>query len=170
MDRHGTLTKLGFGALTCNSVLAIYRSRGDPSAVAFVAAAYAAIVLLFYFLRRFELAGRDQDRRRTKVAVWLLTTLLTVLFASRVAPLMPTIVGFGVWFMAAGTTVAGFKRAGQAADRGRIKAVVWVLMTILMAMFAGKVALLMPPLIAVLVWFMSTATFAGGFWAFFLSR
>lgn len=113
-DRHGFLTKLGFAALTCYSVLAIYRSRGEPGAVAFVAGAYAAIVLLFHSLRRFELAGH--------------------------------------------------------ADRGRIKAVVWVLTTLLTGMFAARVAPLMPPLVAVLVWSMSAATVAGGFWAFFISH
>uniref|UniRef100_I1PZJ3 Uncharacterized protein n=1 Tax=Oryza glaberrima TaxID=4538 RepID=I1PZJ3_ORYGL len=105
MDRHGALTKLGFGALTFNSALAIYRSRGDPATVAFVAGAYAAIVLLFYFLLRFE--RRRDDRGRTKVVVWVLTTLLTAMFAARVAPLMPPLVAFVVWAMAAGTSVAG---------------------------------------------------------------
>uniref|UniRef100_A0A0E0L7R9 Uncharacterized protein n=1 Tax=Oryza punctata TaxID=4537 RepID=A0A0E0L7R9_ORYPU len=107
VDRHGALTKLGFGALTCNSALAIYRSRGDPATVAFVGGAYAAIVLLFYFLLRFE-RRRREDGGRTKVAVWVLTTLLSAMFAARVAPLMPPLVAFVVWFLAAGTSVAGF--------------------------------------------------------------
>jgi hypothetical protein len=51
---HSLLTKLGFAALMGNSALAIYRSRDDPRAVAFVAGAYGGIVLLFHFLRRFE--------------------------------------------------------------------------------------------------------------------
>ncbi|KAL6861340.1 hypothetical protein ACP4OV_017040 [Aristida adscensionis] len=105
-DRHGVLTKLGFAALTCNSGLAVYRSGGDPGTAAFVAAAYAAIALLFYFLRRFERGVGD--RGRTKLAVWLLTTLLTAMFASRVAPLMPPAVGFLVWLMAAAAAGAGF--------------------------------------------------------------
>ncbi|KAF0910768.1 hypothetical protein E2562_004746 [Oryza meyeriana var. granulata] len=107
MDRHAVLTKLGLGALTCNSAVAIYRSRGDPATVAFVAGAYAAIVLLFYFLLRFERAGRG-DRGRAKAAVWVLTTLLTAMFAARIAPLMPPLVAYVVWFMAVGTAVAGF--------------------------------------------------------------
>jgi hypothetical protein len=51
---HSLLTKLGFAALMGNSALAIYRSRDDPHAVAFVAGAYGGIALLFHFLRRFE--------------------------------------------------------------------------------------------------------------------
>ncbi|GJN00933.1 hypothetical protein PR202_ga18160 [Eleusine coracana subsp. coracana] len=107
-DRHGLLTKLGFAALTCNSGLAIYRSRGDPGTVAFVAGAYGSIALLFHFLRSFERAGPAADRGRTKAAVWALTTLLTAMFAARVAPLMPTAVGFLVWLMAAATAGGGF--------------------------------------------------------------
>lgn len=105
-DRHGVLTKLGFATLTCNSALAVYRSRDDPRAVAFVAGAYGAIALLFHFLRRFERG--EGDRGTTKAAVWALTTLLTAMFASRVAPLMPPAVAALVWFMAAGTAGAGF--------------------------------------------------------------
>ncbi|CAN6202571.1 unnamed protein product [Urochloa humidicola] len=105
-DRHGVLTKLGFVTLTGNSALAIYRSRDDPRSVAFVAGAYGAISLLFHFLRRFERG--EGDRGRTKAAVWLLTTLLTAMFASRVAPLMPPAVAVLVWMMAAGTAGAGF--------------------------------------------------------------
>ncbi|CAN6208751.1 unnamed protein product [Urochloa humidicola] len=101
------LTKLGLGALTCNSVLAAYRSRGDPSSLAFVATAYAALLLLLHFLRRFERAP-PAGRGRIKAAVWALTTLLTVMFASRVAPLMPHPVGVAVWVMAAATAGGGY--------------------------------------------------------------
>ena len=105
--RHGALTKLGFATLTCNSALAIYRSRDDPRAVAFVAGAYGAIALLFHLLRRFE-REEEEEGRTTRAAVWALTTLLTAMFASRVAPLMPPAVAALVWVMAAGTAGAGF--------------------------------------------------------------
>jgi len=106
--RHGLLTTLGFAALTGNSALAIYRSRDDPRTVAFVAGAYGGIALLFHFLRRFERGEGEGDGGRTKAAVWVLTTLLTAMFAARVAPLMPPAIGALVYLTAAGTAGAGF--------------------------------------------------------------
>ncbi|KAJ1257968.1 hypothetical protein BS78_10G037300 [Paspalum vaginatum] len=101
------LAKLGVGVLTCNSAVVAYRSRGDPGALAFVALAYAALLLLLYFLRRFERA-RPGDRGGAKAAVWALSTLLTAMFAARVALLMPPAVGVGVWAVAAATAGGGF--------------------------------------------------------------
>nr|TKW19637.1 hypothetical protein SEVIR_4G033502v2 [Setaria viridis] len=43
-----------------------------------------------------------------KAALWTLTMLLTVMFASTVAPLMPPAVGAVVWSMAAATAAGGF--------------------------------------------------------------
>ncbi|EEE61089.1 hypothetical protein OsJ_14983 [Oryza sativa Japonica Group] len=83
------------------------KSQGDLASVAFVVAAYAALLLLFYFLGKFERA-RPEERGKVKAAVWSLTTLLTAMFASRVAPLMPPLVAAGVWIMAAATVVGGF--------------------------------------------------------------
>lgn len=103
------LTVIGLGALTCNSAVAVYRSWGDPATVAFVATAYAALLLLLHFLRAFERARpAGADRSRAKAAVWALSTLLTAMFASRVAPLMPPPVAVAVWVMAAATAVGGF--------------------------------------------------------------
>ncbi|RCV20168.1 hypothetical protein SETIT_4G034500v2 [Setaria italica] len=110
MDRgHGRslLTVLGLGVLTCNSAVAVYRSWGDPASVAFVATAYAALLLLLRFLRGFE-GARPGERGKAKAAVWALSTLLTAMFASRVAPLMPPLVGVAVWVMAAATAGGGF--------------------------------------------------------------
>ncbi|CAN6202569.1 unnamed protein product [Urochloa humidicola] len=101
------LSKLGVGLLTCNSLAAAYRSRRDPGSVGFVAAAYAALLLLLHSLRRFERAP-PADRGRVKAAVWGLSSLLTVMFAARVAPLMPPPVGVAVWAMAAATAGGGF--------------------------------------------------------------
>ena len=75
-------TKLGFGALILNSALAIYNSWDDAGSVAFVLVAVAALLLLVLRLREFEMA-----------TVWALTTLLTAMFAWRVAPIMPLAVG-----------------------------------------------------------------------------
>lgn len=106
-DRHSLLSKVGFGALTCNSLLAIYKSQGDPGSVAFVVFTYAALLLLFHFLRKFERA-RPEDGGKVKAAIWVLSTLLTTMFASRVAPLMPSFVAAMVWLMAAATAIGGY--------------------------------------------------------------
>ncbi|CAN6208729.1 unnamed protein product [Urochloa humidicola] len=104
-DGTSLLTKLGVGALKCNSALAAYRSRGDPSSLAFVAAAYTALLLLLHSLRRFERAP-PADRGRIKAAVWALTTLLTVILT----PLMPPVV---VWIMAVERARGGDGAAGR---------------------------------------------------------
>jgi hypothetical protein len=109
MDRPSFLTKLGFSVLTCNSALAVYHSHNDPGSVAFVAASYGAMVLLFHLLRRLDNTSADREaRRKILAAVWALTTLLTAMFASRVAPLMPQFVAVQIWLMAATTAVGGF--------------------------------------------------------------
>ena len=60
-----------------------------------------------------------------------------------------------------------FERAGGGGRRAR--AAVWALTTLLAAMFASRVAPLMPPAAGAVVWAMAVATAAGGFWAFFLA-
>ncbi|TVT97346.1 hypothetical protein EJB05_57414, partial [Eragrostis curvula] len=108
MDRQSALTKIGIAVLACNSVLAIHNSWGDAGSVAFVLAADAALVLLFLCLREFERARGGAGRGRIKAAVWALSTLLTVMFASRVAPLMPPLVAAVVWALAVATAAGGF--------------------------------------------------------------
>ncbi|KAG0512757.1 hypothetical protein BDA96_10G041800 [Sorghum bicolor] len=106
--RYSGLTKVGFGVLACNSALVVYKSRGDAGSVAFVLVADAALVLLFVCLREFERRrGRPAGSGRIKAAVWALTTLLTAMFASRVAPVMPTPVDALVWGMALATAAGG---------------------------------------------------------------
>ncbi|CAN6208753.1 unnamed protein product [Urochloa humidicola] len=109
-DGRSLLTVLGLGVLTCNAAVAAYRAwrEGDPASVGFVLAAYAALLLLLHFIRRLEQAPAAADRGRLKAAVWALSTMLTVMFASRVAPLMPPAVGVAVWAMAAATAGGGF--------------------------------------------------------------
>ncbi|GJN00928.1 hypothetical protein PR202_ga18155 [Eleusine coracana subsp. coracana] len=107
MDRPSALTKLGLGVLVFNSALAVYNSWGDAGSVLFVLAADAALLLLFLCLREFERVGRERGRN-IKVAVWMLTTLLTGMFASKVAPLMPPVVAALVWVMAVATAAGGF--------------------------------------------------------------
>ncbi|WVZ82549.1 hypothetical protein U9M48_029803 [Paspalum notatum var. saurae] len=107
----GALTKMGFVVLACSSGLAVYSSWGNAGSVAFVLLADTALLLLFLCLRQFEraAAGRaERDTGKIKAAVWALMTLLTSMFASRVAPLMPPAVGAVVWAMARATAAAGF--------------------------------------------------------------
>ncbi|CAN6230853.1 unnamed protein product [Urochloa humidicola] len=84
------LTLLGFFFLTFNSFTAVFRAEGDRAAIFFVAFSYVDLVLLFACLRLYERAPADSfTRKRMKMAVWILTTLLTVAFAYRVAAVMP---------------------------------------------------------------------------------
>jgi hypothetical protein len=96
--------------------------------VAFVLEADAALLLLFLCLREFEWAGRGRDAK-IKAGVWPLTTLLTMIFASRVAPLISPAVAAVVWLMPVAMAAGGF----------------WVLA------------------VATVVWLMAVATAAGGF-------
>lgn len=103
------LTALGFGFLTFNSGMAIYRSERDTGSVAFVAVSYLDLVLLFLCLRLFERAPRESPRRGwLKACVWGLTTLLTVMFSHKVAAIMPPLVALVVWAMAFATIAGGF--------------------------------------------------------------
>ncbi|XP_025811108.1 uncharacterized protein LOC112888928 [Panicum hallii] len=103
------LTALGFLFLTFNSGMAIYRSNGEAASVAFVAFSYIDLVLLFCCLRWFESAAPGSPARgQLKVAVWVLTTLLTIAFSYKVAAIMPVPVQILVWGMAAATVLGGF--------------------------------------------------------------
>ncbi|KAJ3701390.1 hypothetical protein LUZ61_005095 [Rhynchospora tenuis] len=112
MDRNGAnwLTGVGFSMLTCNSVLAIYRSKEDAWSVAFVVSAYFALLLLFWCLRSYERTAPNYAAQRwiLKVAVWLLSTFLTAMFSYKVALLMPWPVALIVWGMAGTVILGGF--------------------------------------------------------------
>ncbi|KAJ8464822.1 hypothetical protein OPV22_027374 [Ensete ventricosum] len=88
----GSLPKLSFLFLTVNSFNVAYRSRGDPSALSFVVFIYVAMMLLFICLRRLEmLAPQDppEHKKRTLAAIWVLATVLSLVFAWRVAEIAP---------------------------------------------------------------------------------
>ena len=83
--------------------MAIYRSQGERWAVAFVVFSYLD------FLRWYESAEPGSlTRDRLKVVIWVLTTALTLLFTTKVAAVMPTVVVVVVWFMAFSTIGGGF--------------------------------------------------------------
>ncbi|MQL98185.1 hypothetical protein Taro_030901 [Colocasia esculenta] len=96
-----------FAFLTVNSVLALYRVRGDAAAVAFVVSAYVLLVLLLLSLRRYE-AAPPARRSAGRVVVWLLAAALNSLFAWHVASVMPPEFSAAVWTLTALATGAGF--------------------------------------------------------------
>lgn len=107
------MDQAGLVVVTLTSVVATYRAvaAGDVGSTAFVAASYATLLLLFRRLRAYErlppeaAAGRGQLKRD----VWGLCTLLTVLFAWKVAAVMPSWpVAAVVWAMALLTVLGGF--------------------------------------------------------------
>ncbi|KAJ1278536.1 hypothetical protein BS78_04G087200 [Paspalum vaginatum] len=103
------LTALGFLFLACNSAMAIYRSNGERATVVFVVSSNVDLALLYWCLRRYEVSKPGSVARgRLKVAVWLLTTALTLLFSSKVAAAMPPLVAVVVWLMCFFTVAGGF--------------------------------------------------------------
>jgi FlaA1/EpsC-like NDP-sugar epimerase len=103
------LSFLGFAFLTFNSGMAINRSRDDPWSVAFIVSSFLDLLLLFFCLQKFEQTPRGSKTRfHLKIAVWLLSTFLTVMFSYRVAALMPLAVAIIVWVMSLSTIGAGF--------------------------------------------------------------
>ncbi|CAL4997122.1 unnamed protein product [Urochloa decumbens] len=103
------LTALGFAFLTFNSGMAIYRSKGDAGAVAFVVFSYVDLFLLFNCLRWYERTHPASPRRKNlKVAIWTLTTLLTISFTYKLAVSLPVLVQILVWAMAGATVLGGF--------------------------------------------------------------
>ncbi|KAG1346283.1 hypothetical protein COCNU_06G001120 [Cocos nucifera] len=108
-DGFSWLQPLGLAFLTFNSVVALYRSRSDPWGMAFVLTSYVDLLLLFWCLRRFESTPEGSPNTGIlKMAVWSLSTLLTVMFSYRVASIMPLPVAVVVWTMAGLTIAAGF--------------------------------------------------------------
>ncbi|CAN6172482.1 unnamed protein product [Urochloa humidicola] len=113
------LLRAGLLVLTLSSGAALCRARaaGDAAAAAFVTASYVALLLLLVCLRAYERAppgeaggGGRMDRTRIRRAVWSLSTLLTVMFAARVAAVMMPYwpAALLVWGLAAATAVGGF--------------------------------------------------------------
>lgn len=103
------LTLLGFAFLTFNSAMAIYRSKGDRAAVAFVVFSYVDLVFLFWCLRWYEREEQGSgSRERLKMAIWLLATMLTLAFSYKVAAIVPVPEQILVWGMADATVLGGF--------------------------------------------------------------
>ncbi|KAF8697616.1 hypothetical protein HU200_035804 [Digitaria exilis] len=108
-DAASWLVGAGFLVLTLSSGAAVYRAAGDPATVSFVVASYVTLLLLFACLRAYERSPPAAGRGRIRAAVWSLTTLLTAMFAWRVAAVMPYwSAALLVWALAGATTVGGF--------------------------------------------------------------
>jgi len=113
-DAASWLVVAGFLVLTLSSGAAACRAAGDAASIAFVLAGYVTLLLLLACLRAYERAppgeaAADGRRGRLRRAVWSLSTLLTVMFAWRVAAVMPNWpAALLVWALAAATTVGGF--------------------------------------------------------------
>ncbi|KAJ3709061.1 hypothetical protein LUZ61_012766 [Rhynchospora tenuis] len=102
------LSSLGFGMLTFNSARVVYNSNQDIGSISFVLISYLDLLLLFWFLRLFEKAAPNSpNRERIKVVVWLLSTLLTVMFSWKVAAMMPLFVGSLVWLIGSASSLGG---------------------------------------------------------------
>ncbi|CAN6202574.1 unnamed protein product [Urochloa humidicola] len=112
--RAAWLVGAGLLVLTLSCGAAVCRAPRDTASVVFVVASYLTLLLLFLCLRAYELAplGEAGGRRgRMRRAVWSLSTLLTVMFAWRVAAVMPYYwpAALLVWTLsAAAATVGGF--------------------------------------------------------------
>uniref|UniRef100_A0A0A9BRQ8 Uncharacterized protein n=1 Tax=Arundo donax TaxID=35708 RepID=A0A0A9BRQ8_ARUDO len=95
--------------LFLNCCAAVYNSRHDPWSLAFVAASFTDLVVLFHLIHRFETAPLGSPaRERIKATVWLLSSILTVMFSYKVAALMPLAAAIVVWTMGVSTVLAGF--------------------------------------------------------------
>nr|CAB3449177.1 unnamed protein product [Digitaria exilis] len=95
-------TVIGFVFLTFNSAMAAYKFSDDMGAISFVVFSYLDIVLLFY--SQTEVADDPPNaflRRNLRVSVWMLTTLLTIMFCYKIALFMPLPMAAIVWCMAA---------------------------------------------------------------------
>ncbi|CAN6202557.1 unnamed protein product [Urochloa humidicola] len=106
------LVQTGVVVLTVTCATAIYRAAtaGDFGSVAFVVVCYGALLLLLRSLRSYELAPPEAaaERERLRLRVWALCTLLTGLFAWKVAGVVPLPLAVGVWAVAAATSAGGF--------------------------------------------------------------
>ncbi|TVU34268.1 hypothetical protein EJB05_16099, partial [Eragrostis curvula] len=110
------LIALALALLAVNSCVAMRRARerGDVSSSIFVASSTLLLIALLATVRAHEQTGGNEavDRRRRgqlKAVAWALSTVLTVMFAHRVAALAPTATFAAlIWSMAAATVCGGF--------------------------------------------------------------
>ncbi|KAK1257025.1 hypothetical protein QJS04_geneDACA020565 [Acorus gramineus] len=98
---------LGVAFVACNSIIAIYRSRDDIPTVAFIIAANIALALLFLSIRSHEKAPAE-SKRKHKIWIWSMATLLNVGFAWKVTMILPLWMSLILWALVAVSTVGTF--------------------------------------------------------------
>ncbi|XXG42469.1 hypothetical protein AAC387_Pa01g2741 [Persea americana] len=100
---------LGILILTVTSVFSVIRARHDVPTLAFIISMYVFLMLLFYCLHLHDtLPENSHQKERLRVPIWLLATILNVLFAYRVSTMLPLSLDCLVWAMAGSTSVLGF--------------------------------------------------------------
>ncbi|KAK1298714.1 hypothetical protein QJS10_CPB14g00408 [Acorus calamus] len=104
----GTLF-ISFFFLFINSAYAIYRSRDDVCAIAFIVVANAALVLLFLCIHGYEKAREGSEQQmRYRIAIWLLGASLNAGFAYKASTFMPLALGAILWSLAGISTLGSF--------------------------------------------------------------
>ncbi|WOL09043.1 hypothetical protein Cni_G17796 [Canna indica] len=99
--------------LTANVAIAAYRSRGDWPTLSFVLFSYVDLLLLFFFLSRFEqlgggARGSREKRARLKGGVWALSAALMIGFSWRVGEVFSWPMKVVIWTMTASVAGGGF--------------------------------------------------------------
>lgn len=105
------LTFVAFLLLTYTTAESAYRSRHQPSALAFALFSYADLVLLYHCLKVFERLGPDATPRKKqglKALIWLLATAQSLAFTWRVAAAIPLPIAVAVWLVAGSIAISGF--------------------------------------------------------------
>ncbi|KAK1280367.1 hypothetical protein QJS04_geneDACA003092 [Acorus gramineus] len=98
-----------FFFLFINSAHAIYRSRDDICAIAFIVVANAALVLLFLCIHGHEKAPEGSEQQmRYRTAIWLLGASLNAGFAYKASTVMPLALGAILWSLAGISTLGSF--------------------------------------------------------------
>ncbi|CAA7408813.1 unnamed protein product [Spirodela intermedia] len=98
------LSKAPLGFLTYTSVVATYRARSDPWTAAFVVSAYAILMLFFWCVGSYEEAPPER-KGRLKIVIWVLATILIILFPFKLSSTMPFAFATVIWSLG-GITIA----------------------------------------------------------------
>ncbi|XP_062179552.1 uncharacterized protein LOC133884221 [Phragmites australis] len=125
---HGALRGLGIACLraallaltTYSLAVTAWRARHEPRDLALVVGACAVLAALCLCLRRAERitpASPAGERWWVQLAVWALSTALSLAFAHRVAALMPPALAVVVWCMTSVVVLAGFYMLMLCKDR-----------------------------------------------------